>query len=195
MRSAPFVVVVSGTSGAGKSTVVDGVASMVSATGRRAVALHFDDYADVTQLPGDLLDWLRRGADPDGWRADRLESTLLTCIAESEPGTLIIVEDPFGRVRRSIRYVVDLAIHIDLPLGVALARRLLRDFLPETGGLADADPLREYLADYLRGGGAAYSTIDRMAREASDVILDGSGDRSELLARALGEIAASADQR
>lgn len=44
--------------------------------------------------------------------------------------------------------MVDLALHIELPLHVALARRLARQFVPAEGGLSalDADKLRAYLA-------------------------------------------------
>jgi uridine kinase len=190
MGQAPFVVAVSGTSAAGKSTVIDGIASAVVLSGRRTVALHFDDYADSAQTPGDLVGWLERGADPDEWRTDRLEVDLVARMNQSEPHTLIIVEEPFGRARTPMRNLLDLAIHIDLPLGISLARRLVRDFVPQLGGLDEqgADRLRDYLAQYLRGGGAAYRAIDQMAREASDVVLDGSADRSDLINRARQEV-------
>ncbi len=143
----------------------------------------FDDYADVSQLPEDLVDWMERGANPDEWRTERLVADLATRINGSGPDTVIVVEEPFGRARTPMRDLVDLAIHIDLPLGISLARRLLRDFVPESGELYEPGTarLREYLARYLRGGGAAYQAIDQLARETSDVILDGLLDRSELV--------------
>ena len=116
MSQAAFVVAVSGTSGAGKSTVVDGIASAVALSGRHAVALHFDDYADMSQLPEDLVGWLERGAKPDEWRTDRLANDLMTRVNSAEPDTVIIVEEPFGRARTPMRKLFDLAIHIDLPL-------------------------------------------------------------------------------
>jgi uridine kinase len=190
MSHAPFVVAVSGTSGAGKSAVVEGIASALALSGRHAVALHFDDYADVSQLPEDLVDWMERGANPDEWRTDRLVTALVTRIDGAEPDTVILVEEPFGRARTPMRSLSDLAIHIDLPLGISLARRLLRDFVPESGELDEPGTvkLRDYLAQYLRGGGAAYQAIDQMARETSDVILDGLLDPAELVDRARREM-------
>ena len=180
MSQAAFVVAVSGTSGAGKSTVVDGIASAVALSGHHAVALHFDDYADMSQLPEDLVGWLERGANPDEWRTDRLANDLMTRVNSAEPDTVIIVEEPFGRARTPMRKLFDLAIHIDLPLEISLARRLLRDFVPESGekDQPGTDQLRHYLAQYLRGGGAAYQVIDQVARETSDLTLDGLSDSS-----------------
>jgi uridine kinase len=190
MSHAPFVVAVSGTSGAGKSAVVEGIASALALSGRHAVALHFDDYADVSQLPEDLVDWMERGANPDEWRTERLVTALVTRIDGAEPDTVILVEEPFGRARTPMRNLSDLAIHIDLPLGISLARRLLRDFVPESGELDEPGTaqLRDYLAQYLRGGGTAYQAIDQMARETSDVILDGLLDPAELVDRARREV-------
>lgn len=190
MSHAPFVVAVSGTSGSGKSAVVEGIASALAPSGRHAVALHFDDYADVSQLPEDLVDWMERGANPDEWRTERLVTALATRIDGAEPDTVILVEEPFGRARTPMRNLSDLAIHIDLPLGISLARRLLRDFVPESGELDEPGTaqLRDYLAQYLRGGGAAYQAIDQMARETSDVILDGLLDPAELVDRARREV-------
>jgi len=145
----------------------------------------------VSQLPGDLADWLDRGANPDEWRTERLVTELVTRINGAGPDTVILVEEPFGRARTPMRNLLDLAIHIDLPLGISLARRLLRDFVPESGELDEpgTDRLRDYLAQYLRGGGAAYQVIDQMARETSDVILDGLSDGPELVDRAMREVA------
>lgn len=190
MSHDPFVVAVSGTSGAGKSAVVEGIASALALSGRHAVALHFDDYADVSQLPEDLVDWMERGANPDEWRTERLVTDLVTRMDGADPDTVILVEEPFGRARTPMRNLSDLAIHIDLPLGISLARRLLRDFVPESGELDEPGTaqLRDYLAQYLRGGGAAYQAIDQMARETSDVILDGLLDPAELVDRARREV-------
>ena len=189
-ESAPLVVAVSGTSGAGKSTLVEGIASALALSGRHAVALHFDDYAEVSQLPEDLADWLERGANPDDWRTKRLVTDLATRIDGAGPDTVIVVEEPFGRARTPMRSLFDLVIHIDLPLWISLARRLLRDFVPESGDLGEpgTDQLRDYLAQYLRGGGAAYQAIDQMTRETSDVIFDGLLDPSELVDRARREV-------
>ena len=186
---APFVVAVSGTSGAGKSTLVQGLAATFTGTGRPVVCLHFDHYAP--SFPEDVASWVRRGADPNEWRTERLVDALVARRGEtSEPRTLILLEEPFGRARTAMQPLVDLAVHIDLPLGDSLARRLLRDFVPEAGETTrrDLDRLRTYLHQYVDGGGAAYEAIDDLARQSSDVVLDGRCDRDELAERARSEV-------
>lgn len=73
-----------------------------------------------------------------------------------------------------------------------------RDFVPAEGEVpADrADQLRGYLAMYLEVGGAVYALVDRIAKESSDVVLDGLTDRDDVLAAALAAVAsARASQR
>ena len=107
---------------------------------------------------------MKRGADPDEWRTEQFIDDLLAHVrGDSDPQvTILLVEEPFGRASTPIRAIVDLAIHIHLPLGVSLARRLLRDFVPDLSGSTPGglDRLRVYLHRYIEGGGAAYEAID-----------------------------------
>jgi energy-coupling factor transporter ATP-binding protein EcfA2 len=201
-RSGAFVVAVSGTSGSGKSTLVRGLAA---ALGASAGPVFFDDYAAVSDLPeDDLGGWLARGGDPDEWRTDRLAADLRALRAGDAVGALdggalvgpfdlVVLEEPFGRARSTMAPHIDLVLHIRLPLHVALARRLTRDFVPVTGEVAAdrADRLRGYLAMYLDVGGAVYDHIDRLASASSDTVLDGLLSAADLLAAALDEVAAA----
>lgn len=195
MRSSPgppLVVGVSGTSGAGKTTLIRGLASALAEAGYRVGCLHFDDYSATSEVPEDLPRWVQRGADPDEWRTDQFIDDLLAYVhGSSEVAlTVLLVEEPFGRARTPIGSLVDLALHLHLPLGVSLARRLLRDFVPDLSGPrpSGADRLRTYLDRYVAGGGAAYEAIDEMARRTSDVVLDGLVDPQELVQTALREV-------
>jgi len=204
-RARAFVIGVSGTSGSGKSTLVRGLAAGLAAAGNAAVgSVFFDDYAAVSDLPeNDLVGWLARGGDPDEWRTDRLAADVFALRAGESISTLdgastigpldvVVLEEPFGRSRTAIGPMVDLALHIRLPLHIALARRVLRDFIPADGEVpADAaDRLRGYLALYVEVGGAFYEVADRLAQESSDVVLDGLAGSDELLGAALTEVAA-----
>jgi uridine kinase len=192
MAASPFVVAVSGTSGSGKTTLVQGLAAALADVGPRVVRLHFDQYSAVSDVPDDLASWVQRGADPDEWRTDRFVDDLERHVREDPGphGTVLLVEEPFGRARTPFRAIVDLAVHIHLPLGVSLARRLLRDFVPDLVGPSTDGPdrLRAYLDTYLNGGGAAYEAIEEVARTASDVVLDGLADRQELVEKARREV-------
>jgi hypothetical protein len=90
-----------------------------------------------------------------------------------------------------MRPLIGIALHIALPLHIALARRLLRDFVPDVGAIdADgADALRGYLEMYRTVGGRVYELIDRLARTTSDVTLDGLLDSQSLLELARDEVA------
>jgi hypothetical protein len=91
--------------------------------------------------------------------------------------------------------LIDLALHIALPLHTALARRLLRDFLPESGAIDDAgaDELRKYITMHRMVGGTIYELIDQLAETSSDVVLDGLLDSESLLERALVEASGPVD--
>jgi uridine kinase len=198
-----FVISVSGTSGSGKSTLVRGLARDLEATsGLRVGTLFFDDYASVSQLPEkDLPGWLDRGADPGEWRTDQLVADLTSLVAGNTvtppvgelvgPLDIVVLEEPFGRARPAMRPLIGLALHIALPLHIALARRLLRDFVPEAGGI-DPDgtgALRGYVEMYRTVGGTIYELIDGLASTTSDVSLDGLLDSQNLLELALSEVA------
>lgn len=187
-RSSAFVIAVSGTSGSGKSTLVRGLADSLGTVGGDAIAaVFFDDYAAMSDLPeNDLAGWLARGGDPNDWRTDR-PATDLRALREGEsittldgattigPLDVVVLEEPFGRARAAMAPSIDLALHVDPPLQVALARRVRRDFVPMHGEVPveQADRLRGYLAMYLEVGGTVYDLVDRLSRESSDLVLDG----------------------
>ncbi len=206
-----FVVAVSGTSGSGKSTLVRALAEALSPAGGSepsdrgaALAMFFDDYAGVSDLPeNDLPGWLARGADIDEWRTDRLVADLTALVGGGSilsldgastigPVDTIVLEEPFGRARSAVRPLIDLALHIDLPLHVALARRLRRDFVADEGEIdaEQAARLRGYLDMYLDVGGRIYEEAARRAAEVADVVLDGELGSADLLAVALAQVRA-----
>jgi uridine kinase len=198
-----FVISVSGTSGSGKSTLVRGLARDLGANrALRVGTLFFDDYASVSVLPEqDLPGWLARGADPREWRTDQLVVDLTALVAGEAvtppggermgPVDIVVLEEPFGRARPAMRPLIGLALHIALPLHIALARRLLRDFVPEAGPIdADrTDALRGYVDLYRTVGGTIYELIDQLASTSSDVTLDGLLDSQSLLELALADVA------
>ena len=197
-----LLIAVSGTSGAGKTTLVRGLArELATATGKSVVPMFFDDYAAVSQLPeNDLPGWLERGADPSEWRTDRLVADLKALIAGEVislpagdrvgPADIVVLEEPFGRARPPMRPLIDTALHIALPLHFALARRLLRDFIPVTGPLDEAgtNSLRNYVDMYRGVSGTLYALIDDLAMKSSDHVLDGTLHGESLLELALAEV-------
>lgn len=191
-----LVVVVSGTSGAGKSTLVQGLAGRLGQRGLRTETLHFDDFTSEADLPGgDVRAWLTRGAPPDEWRTPALERRLIDLAqgagsAGRGPTKVVLVEEPFGRSRTVVDRLTDLAIHLELPLHTALARRLLRQFVPSTGGLDDVatGELRNYLSRYLCVGIEFYEAIEAAAAGSADAILDAAEDPADLVEQAVAAV-------
>jgi uridine kinase len=196
-----FVVAVSGTSGAGKSTLITQAASrLVSAT-----RLHLDDYIILGNDVEEITDWLERGGDPNGLTTPRLVADLRQLIGGRavitprnarlvNPASVIIVEEPFGRSRREMAPLIDLAVHLEVPPEVALGRRVLRAIQahagsPLGGGYADlvAD-IAGQLQAFLAIGRKAYQAAERSARGAADAVLDGLRPIDELIEWLVAEI-------
>src|SRR5438105_4636463 len=66
-----FVIAISGTSGAGKSTAVRNLVARLG----DAIALHFDDY-EASSIYPDITQWLADGADPNQFQTPQLSADL-----------------------------------------------------------------------------------------------------------------------
>jgi uridine kinase len=185
-----FVIVISGTSGAGKTSLVRRTAEVLD----DAVCLHFDDYRGVSTYP-DGQAWLDGGADPNEWRTPTFAADLQalrrgqTIILPEdqghvEPRSFIVVEDPFGRARAEMAPSIDLAAYLDLPLEVAMLRKLRREI---NGTAAHRGPqealasLNGFLDAFLDGRlRELYLAANDSARASADLILDGIRPLEEL---------------
>lgn len=196
----PFVTVVSGTSGGGKSTLVRRLDALLPG---QVLRLHFDDYLHLGNEPEVILEWLERGADPNEIETPELVDHLERLRAGRsiergadarplEPKPVILVEDPFGRSRRSMVPLVDWAVHLELPPDVALARRLVRSLEDrEAERREEQQLLREIHHDlraYLAAGRRAYRAAETAARREADRVLDGLRSPEELADEMISEI-------
>lgn len=192
LAAQPFVIAIGGPSGSGKSTVVNRTASLLG----DAITLFFDDYASVSTYPSDIGAWIRDGANPNAWKTPRFARDLLA-LRQGDPisppggatqrasARFIVVEEPLGRERQEMREAIDLVAIVDLPLEVALARRICRNI---QAGLEDSaaaveclQSLNQFLNAYLDGQiREGYLAINRIALATCDVILDGLKPSEEL---------------
>jgi uridine kinase len=176
------VIAIGGPSGAGKSTAVRGLVERLG----DATALFFDDYEASSTYP-DLAQWLSDGGDPNQFQAPRLSADLRALRAGAaithpesgeviQPARLIVLEEPFGRERDEVAGLIDLVVCIDLPLEIALARklhRMLGFFLAEQTADAFAKHLQFFLPWYIESGAELYRLVQRRVLRRCDVVADG----------------------
>jgi hypothetical protein len=151
-----------------------------------AVALYFDDYETSSIYP-DLNQWLAQGADPNQFQTPQLSSDLRALRAGTaitlphngdvvQPARVIVLEEPFGRERAEIAGLIDVVVCIDLPLAIALARKLMRMqgfFLAEQTADAFIQHVNFFLPWYIESGYELYRIVQQRVLQDCDIIADG----------------------
>jgi uridine kinase len=182
MTSSTYVIAISGPSGAGKSTIIQNLLSLFE----DATSLHIDDYPQTVNYPP-AIQWLENGANPDEFvtpqffadvRALKNGEPIIHPESKSEiqPPAFLVIEEPFGKARAELRPLIDFHAEIDIPLEMALSRRLLR-IIGES--LVDENPnetiafIKQHLEWYLRIGRKFYMAVREKASVESDLIIDG----------------------
>ncbi|MEK8130753.1 hypothetical protein WMW72_22870 [Paenibacillus filicis] len=183
-RPCKVIVVCGSSSGVGKSTLVDRLSQLIS----NASALYFDAYQATTEFPPDLFEDLANGKDVD---PKHIRSPLfyrdLCALREGRPvvdpwnrevtpGAYLIVEEPFGREREGMAELIDYIACIQLPMDIALARRLLRNLKQDFNHLPTEERIQfmeSTLLQYLNGGRIAYQKLYELVAADCDLILDG----------------------
>ena len=180
------VVAVAGPTGGGKSTLVRGLAAVLG----NACAIHMDDYERMTREPAaKVMQWMARGAAFDelaipllAEHLDKLkrgeavrEPTRSTTIP---PRETIVFETQFGRVHGPTGALVDYLIWIDIPLEVALARKvksMLADGLsaPPADARARMEGVEAYLGHYMALVRPLLLTQAERVRPGADLVVDG----------------------
>jgi uridine kinase len=195
-----YVVAVAGPTGGGKTSLVQGLVGQL----RDACAIHMDDYERMTREPiADVARWAERGADFDelavpllGEHLRRLkggEAVVQPGGSTVAPRKYIVLETQFGRAHRATGPLIDLLVWIDVPLEVALARKLkafsaeaLRD--EAAGARARLEWLDGYLASYLSLVRRLLVIQAARVRPQADVIVDGSAEAGTLVRRACEQV-------
>jgi uridine kinase len=198
---AGLVVVISGTSGAGKTSLVRKTAALLG----DAVCLHFDDYKPVSMYPADLTAWVASGSNPNEWQTPQLADDLRTLRSgraisvpgtdeRTEPKPYIVLEDPFGRAREEMAPSIDFAAYIDVPLDVAMARKLRREVLGVARDRGSDEAVRRldsflvsFLDESLR---EVYIAANESARASCDLVLDGMRPLEALARELVGRVSA-----
>lgn len=199
-----FVIAISGVSGAGKTALVSKVADFLG----DAVVLHFDDYRSVAkypEYPSDMPKWIEKGKDLDAWEIPQLLDDLkalregktisLPDKREVKPARFIVLEEPSGRERIGLRELIDFVVLLDLPLEIALARKVVQDL-----GRCLTDIPSDKLAEAVQRGIDYYShyplareyyltCVERVSQDC-DLVLDGTRPAEELAHKVVAAVTA-----
>lgn len=185
-----YVIALAGPSGAGKSTLLHELSVRFGG----AVVLRIDEYEATSTFP-DTAEWLANGADPNAFLSPQFVADLHalrsgnTIVAPDttvciQPTHVLLVEEPFGKARDQMRNLIDFVVHVDIPLEIALARKLLRQnaFLPwEQNPDVFIDHLREFLMWYLSVGRAFYIAVRKRVLEQCDLVVDGTSSTEAIV--------------
>lgn len=129
-------------------------------------SLHFDAYRFEGEVD-DFYQWVQDGADYNVWNLTPLEKDIIK-IKEEGKCEYLILDYPFAYCNAQIEKYIDVAVFIDTPLDIALARRILRDM-----GNASGEKIRSDLRGYLEYGRVAYVQMLKDILPSSDHVIDG----------------------
>lgn len=161
----PFIFSINAISGGGKTTTIRALQKRLP----NSKALYFDDRNyDSDSGIDDIVKWIEVGADFNLW-----DLTLLADDIEKlkhENLDFIIMDYPCGYRQKQIAPYLNYSIFIDVPLDIALARRIIRDYTEE----GSTKEISEEMQFYLERGRNAYLYGLNDVREKADFLVDGS---------------------
>lgn len=156
----PIIIAIAGVSGGGKTALTTHLATHIN----NAEALFFDDY-DLDG-PEDVLEWVDRGANPHEWDLRPIVRDFEELL--EQPLDYIFLDYPFAYQHAQMKKFIDLAVFIETPLDLALARRINRDFHESTG-----DEIVIQVNHYASQGRRAYINVLETIQPDSDLLVDG----------------------
>ena len=176
-----LVVGVSGPTGAGKTALAEALLAELG----DAQAIYMDDYERMTREPLDqVARWAERGADFDQLPLPGLAEDLRR-LKKQGAARYVVFETQFGRAHRATGELIDFSIWIDVPLEVALARKV-KAF---TAAALGEEPARArerlqwldgYVAGYLGLVRRLLLVQAEKVRPRADLVVDGSADPAAL---------------
>lgn len=156
------VIAIAAVTAGGKTTTVNEIKRQLS----NVQTLHFDDYVFEGEVD-DFYQWVIDGADYNVWNLEPLEKDILK-IKNNGTCDCLILDYPFAYCNEYIKKYIDVAVFIDTPLDIALARRILRDMSNASG-----EDIRNDLRGYLKYARAAFTQMQKDILPSSDYVIDG----------------------
>ncbi|WP_100012032.1 hypothetical protein [Lentibacillus sediminis] len=167
-KESPLVIAIAGVSGGGKTAVT----ACLTQELHNSKALYFDDYD--FDGPEDIIKWVENGSDYNLWDLTPLIRDFeVLC---NQGLNYIVLDFPFAYKHFKTSKFIDLAVFIDTPLDIALARRITRDFktVPAENILFDME-------NYISQGRKGYIQMLNAIKPDSDIIIDGTQSISEIV--------------
>jgi uridine kinase len=164
----PYVIAINAVSGGGKTSL----AKLVHESLSDSSLFCFDDFDATNVYPPDYYEWYIRGGNLEEFDCPGMKSAVDDEIRRGEKQH-IVMDYPFGRDHSRFSQDIDLSVWLETPLDVAMARRILRDFMPHAGASAQEQMLRlqEDMCHYLVKSRHVY--LDDRHRNTCDLVLDG----------------------
>ncbi|WP_313893940.1 hypothetical protein [Psychrobacillus sp.] len=164
----PLVIAIASVSGGGKTTI----ATHLNERLQNSKTLFFDDYD--FDGPDDIIDWVDNGANYDEWNLAPFIRDLETLLTESLD--YIVLDFPFAYKHSKTSKFIDLAVFIDTPLDIAMARRVTRDFKNNS-----VENILMDMKNYISQGRRGYLEMLITIKPNSEIIVDGTLSISEIV--------------
>ncbi|SES61714.1 Uridine kinase [Oceanobacillus limi] len=156
----PLVVTIAAISGGGKTTITKYLKERL----QNSKALYFDDYD--FDGPLNIIDWVDRGADYDEWNLSPLLNDVELLL--KKPLEYILIDYPFAYKHTKAIHYINLAVYIDTPLDIAMARRITRDYKNSS-----KEKIFTNIQNYVSFGRRGYLEMINTIKPNSDIIVDG----------------------
>ncbi|MBD2816603.1 AAA family ATPase [Xenorhabdus sp. Flor] len=168
------IIAITGISGSGKTTLSKQLSTLLN-----AAMLSWDDFDPISKYPDNYVLWEKAGKDYSQWNypdlakdLNALKSNKIIQHAANHqiiyPTKFIIFDAPLGRLHRQTGQFIDIAIHLNTPMDIALCRRLLRDF---QNNETTKEELMEEMCFYLSDSRSLF--FDDELKKHADLIVDG----------------------
>ncbi|HDO7841032.1 TPA: uridine kinase [Legionella pneumophila] len=170
----PYIIGISGKTGAGKSTLAKALSQDIKAT-----LISWDDFDDISLEPEDYIEWYYKGCNYSEFKRESLAKTLANLKSKKEiihpilhtllnPTEYIIFDAPLGKLHIQTGEYIDTCVHIEVPLDISLCRRILRDFKDK---LQTKENLLEEVSFYLNHSRPLY--FDDDLKQNATIVIDG----------------------